>query len=239
MEINETLLRQIIEEVLVEMKSGADKPVSFSAPAASVASAAPVAVAPVSGDSFLTEIGEAKPGTQQDEVIIAVGPAFGLAQTANIVGIPHKNILREVIAGIEEEGIKARVIRCFKSSDVAFVAVEGNRLSGSGISIGIQSKGTTVIHQRGLPPLSNRTLPAGAAADAGNLPSDWQNAARYAKRESPQPVPTLNDQMARPKYRAKSAILHIKETKYVVTGKTRRNCAWRFNKGYPDEYRRN
>ena len=54
MEINETLLRQIIEEVLVEMKSGADKPVSFSASAASVASAAPVAVAPVSGDSFLT-----------------------------------------------------------------------------------------------------------------------------------------------------------------------------------------
>ncbi len=32
-------------------------------------------------------------------------------------------------------------------------------------------------------------------------------------------MPTLNDQMARPKYRAKSAILHIKETKYVVTGK--------------------
>ena len=156
MEINETLLRQIIEEVLSEMKSGADKPVSFSAPAASVASAAPVAVAPVSGDSFLTEIGEAKPGTQQDEVIIAVGPAFGLAQTANIVGIPHKNILREVIAGIEEEGIKARVIRCFKSSDVAFVAVEGNRLSGSGISIGIQSKGTTVIHQRGKAEIENR-----------------------------------------------------------------------------------
>jgi propanediol dehydratase medium subunit len=25
---------------------------------------------------FLTEIGEAKPGTQQDEVIIAVGPAL-------------------------------------------------------------------------------------------------------------------------------------------------------------------
>ncbi len=183
MEINETLLRQIIEEVLVEMKSGADKPVSFSASAASVASAAPVAVAPVSGDSFLTEIGEAKPGTQQDEVIIAVGPAFGLAQTANIVGIPHKNILREVIAGIEEEGIKARVIRCFKSSDVAFVAVEGNRLSGSGISIGIQSKGTTVIHQRGpAAAFQSGTLPAGAAANAGNLPSDWQK--RRALRQT-------------------------------------------------------
>lgn len=147
MEINEKLLRQIIEDVLAEMQTS-DKSVSFRAPVSS---------APDS-ESFLTEIGEAQQGTQQDEVIIAVGPAFGLAQTVNIIGIPHKNILREVIAGIEEEGVKARVIRCFKSSDVAFVAVEGDRLSGSGIAIGIQSKGTTVIHQQGLPPLSNLEL---------------------------------------------------------------------------------
>ncbi|MCP6576802.1 propanediol dehydratase, partial [Klebsiella pneumoniae] len=57
MEINETLLRQIIEEVLVEMKPGADKPVSFSAPAAFVASAAPVTFAPFLGDSLPMEIG--------------------------------------------------------------------------------------------------------------------------------------------------------------------------------------
>ena len=125
-----------------------------------------------------------------------------------------------MIAGIEEEGIKARVIRCFKSSDVAFVAVEGNRLSGSGISIGIQSKGTTVIHQQGLPPLSNLELfPQAPLLTLETYRQIGKNAARYAKRESPQPVPTLNDQMARPKYQAKSAILHIKETKYVVTGK--------------------
>lgn len=36
MEINEKLLRQIIEDVLSEMK-GSDKPVSFNAPAASAA----------------------------------------------------------------------------------------------------------------------------------------------------------------------------------------------------------
>ena len=126
-----------------------------------------------------------------------------------------------MIAGIEEEGIKARVIRCFKSSDVAFVAVEGDRLSGSGIAIGIQSKGTTVIHQQGTSPLC---LIWNFSRQAPLLTLDTyrqigKNAARYAKRESPQPVPTLNDQMARPKYQAKSAILHIKETKYVVTGK--------------------
>ncbi|MXD47125.1 propanediol dehydratase, partial [Escherichia coli] len=84
---------------------------SFRAPVSATVSSAP------DTGNFLTEIGEAQQGTQLDEVIIAVGPAFGLAQTVNIIGIPHKNILREVIAGIEEEGIKARVIRCFKSSD--------------------------------------------------------------------------------------------------------------------------
>ena len=153
-------------------------------------------------------MGEARQGTQQDEVIIAVGPAFGLAQTVNIVGIRHKSILREVIAGIEEEGIKARVIRCFKSSDVAFVAVEGNRLSGSGISIGIQSKGTTVIHQQGLPPLSNLELfPQAPLLTLDTTVRLVRTPPAMRKRESPQPVPTLNDQMARPKYQAKSAIL--------------------------------
>lgn len=168
MEINEKLLRQIIEGVLAEMQTS-DKSVSFRAPVSATVSSVP------DTGNFLTEIGEAQQGTQQDEVIIAVGPAFGLAQTVNIIGIPHKNILREVIAGIEEEGIKARVIRCFKSSDVAFVAVEGDRLSGSGIAIGIQSKGTTVIHQQGLPPLSNLELfPQAPLVDAGYLSSDWQ-----------------------------------------------------------------
>ncbi|BDD50271.1 propanediol dehydratase medium subunit PduD [Phytobacter diazotrophicus] len=214
MEINEKLLRQIIEDVLAEMQTS-DKKVSFSAQSGGTAKPAVTAEG-----GFLTEIGEAKPGTQQDEVIIAVGPAFGLSQTVNIVGLPHKSILREVIAGIEEEGVKARVIRCFKSSDVAFVAVEGNRLSGSGISVGIQSKGTTVIHQQGLPPLSNLELfPQAPLLTLETYRQIGKNAAQYAKRESPQPVPTLNDQMARPKYQAKSAILHIKETKYVVTGK--------------------
>lgn len=93
MEINEKLLRQIIEDVLAEMQTS-DKSVSFRAPACATVSSAP------DTGTFLAEIGEAQQGTQQDEVIIAVGPAFGLAQTVNIIGIPHKNILREVIAGI-------------------------------------------------------------------------------------------------------------------------------------------
>ncbi len=70
MEINEKLLRQIIEDVLAEMQTS-DKPVSFRAPACATVSSAP------DTGTFLAEIGEAQQGTQQDEVIIAVGPAFG------------------------------------------------------------------------------------------------------------------------------------------------------------------
>ena len=58
MEINEKLLRQIIEEVLVEMKTGADKPVSFNAPAASVASTASAAVD--AGSAAASVVGEVK-----------------------------------------------------------------------------------------------------------------------------------------------------------------------------------
>ena len=44
-------------------------------------------------------------------------------------------------------------------------------------------------------------------------------AAKYAKGESPTPVPTRNDQMARPTYQALSALLHIKETELVDNNK--------------------
>ncbi len=131
MEINETLLRQIIGDVLSTMQTG-DNKVSFAPSPAAGNSSSSTTGNPQTSD-FLTVIGDAKPGTHKDEVVIAVGPAFGLSQTTNITGVPHKLILRELMAGIEEEGIRARIIRCFKSSDVAFVAVEGNRLSGSGI----------------------------------------------------------------------------------------------------------
>ncbi|MBC1453959.1 propanediol/glycerol family dehydratase medium subunit [Listeria welshimeri] len=209
-EINEKVLRGIISEVLDELQLKEDK-VSFQKKPSN-----PV----VSDESFLTEVGDAKPGRQKDEVVIAVAPAFGKYQTKNIVGVPHKQILREVIAGIEEEGLKARVVRVFRSSDVAFVAVEGDRLSGSGICIGIQSRGTALIHQKDLQPLSNLELfPQAPLITLETYRAIGKNAAKYAKGESPNPVPMVNDQMARPKFQAKAALLHIKETKHVVQGK--------------------
>ncbi len=150
-------------------------------------------------------------------MVIGVGPAFDKHQHHTLIDMPHGAILKELIAGVEEEGLHARVVRILRTSDVSFMAWDAANLSGSGIGIGIQSKGTTVIHQRDLLPLSNLELfSRGAAADAGDLPADWQNAARYARKESPSPVPVVNDQMVRPKFMAKAALFHIKETKHVV-----------------------
>ncbi|MDK2855293.1 MAG: propanediol dehydratase medium subunit [Bacillota bacterium] len=205
MQISEQLVRQVVQEVLASM--GQAEPAKASAPEAPAQ--------PVSGLT-LTELGPAQPGTKADEVVIGLAPAFGLYQTKTILGIPHAVVLREMIAGIEEEGLRARVIRVRHTSDVAFVAHTAAKLSGSGIGIGIQSRGTTVIHQKDLDPLSNLELfPQCPLLKPETYRAIGRNAARYAKGGSPNPVPTENDQMARPKYQAVAAVLHIKETEHV------------------------
>ncbi|WP_186430577.1 propanediol/glycerol family dehydratase medium subunit [Clostridium sp. BSD9I1] len=169
------------------------------------------------GRMSLQEVGTAEYGKRSDEVVIALAPSFGIHQTETIVGIPHDDVLREVMAGVEEEGITPRVIRVLRTSDVAFMSHDAAKISGSGIGIGIQSKGTTVIHQKDLEPLNNLELFSQAPLiDRETFRAIGKNAAKYAKGESPDPVPVRNDQMARPKYQAKAAVLHIKETEHVV-----------------------
>lgn len=220
-ELNEQLLRSVIAEVLKEMQQeNSEKQVEFKKEQTAFADDnAP-------SEDWFQPVGVAQPGTSSDEVVIAVGPAFAQFQHTNIVGVPHKDIIRQVIAGIEEEGLKARVVKVYRTSDVAFAGVEGDNLSGSGICVSIQSKGTSIIHQKDLQPLSNLELfPQAPLITLETYRAIGKNAAKYAKGESPNPVPMMNDQMARPKYQALSALLHIKETKHVVVGKPAEDIA--------------
>ena len=57
-------------------------------------------------DPVIKKIGTAQNSKRPDEIVIAISPAFGLHQKYNITGIPHGNILKELMAGIEEEGLK-------------------------------------------------------------------------------------------------------------------------------------
>ena len=81
----------------------------------------------------------AKTGATPDEVVIGLAPAFGASQVHTICGLPHADVLREITAGIEEEGLRARYVRFRDISDVSFIAQRAAKLSGSGIGIGIQN----------------------------------------------------------------------------------------------------
>lgn len=212
--MNEATLRNIIEEVLKELNLG-ETPAAPTAP--SVSPSAP-------GNLVIAEAGPAERGTDPREVVIALAPAFGGRLHETITGIPHDRVIRELTAGIEEEGMNYRFIRVFRTADVGFIAHEAAKLSGSGIGVGIQSRATTVIHQRDLPPLSNLELFSQAPlVDLETFRAIGKNAAKYAKGESPEPVPVRNDQMARPKYQAIAALLHIKETQLCDPNKKTQN----------------
>lgn len=165
------------------------------------------------------EVGPAERGSRSDEVVIGVSPAFADFFSQTIVNVSHGEVLRQILAGVEEQEVSARIVRVRHSSDLAVIAHTAAKLSGSGIGIGILSRGTSMIHQRDLPRLSSLELfPQCPLLTLETYRSIGSNAAQYAKGESPQPVPTLNDQMARPRWQAKAALLHLKETEQIVKG---------------------
>lgn len=173
-----------------------------------------------SGGTLFKECGEAARGTNPREIVIAVGPAFGAALDATLLGLPHAGVVEALCAGIREEGLAPRIVRICATSDCGFIGHAGAQLSGSGVSIGIQSKGTTVIHRRDLAPLDNLEL----FPQAPNLTLEsyriiGRNAAKYAKGEPVLPVPVRIDNMARLKYIVRTTILHLRETEQVVPGK--------------------
>ena len=195
MEINETLITAITKIVLEEIKK---HNIAFYS------------------NGFI-EKGLALSGFDLKEVVIGISPDFGKGINNTIAGLSLKNVIKEVTAGIEEEGMLWRIIRVLRSSDLSIIGKEAALMSGSGISIGIQSKGTTVIHQKDLYPLSNLELfPQAPLISLNMYRHIGKNAARYAKGIAVKPVPVQNDFMSRAEYQVKAALMHIKETEKVI-----------------------
>lgn len=164
----------------------------------------------------LVEQDVAQRGEREDEVVLGISPAFAAFFTRTICGVPHVEVLREVMAGAEEQGVSLRVIRAKGTNDLAKIAHAAARLSGSGIGIGILSRGTSMIHQKDLPKLSSLELfPQAPLLVPTTFRAIGSNAGQYAKGDSPAPVPVENDFMARPRYQAKAALLHLKETEFL------------------------
>jgi hypothetical protein len=163
----------------------------------------------------LAELGPARPGTQP-EVVVAVGPAFGVALNKTIGGLDHEAVLAAILTGVAAEGLTARVVKVYRSSDCAAIGQIGAQLSGSGIGIGLQSRGTTVIHKRGLARLNNLELfPQSPSLTLETYQAIGRNAARYALGRVTTPVPVQVDNWARLRLIVKTALLHRRETELV------------------------
>ncbi len=165
--------------------------------------------------SRLAEIGPAAVGSGR-EVILALGPAFGSALGKTIGGLEHEDVLEAILTGVASEGMIARIIRVYHSSDCAAIGYVGARLSGSGIGIGLQSRGTAVIHQKDLAPLNNLELfPQSPSLTLATYEDIGRNAARYAMGIATVPVAVEIDNGARLRLIVKTALLHRRETDEV------------------------
>lgn len=143
------------------------------------------------GHIRLVERGEARAGSDPREVCIGVSAAFATRLWLTMSGSPVGDVLAHVVAGLESEGCVARLVRVPSTIDLGMIGLMAARLAGSGIGIGLQAKGTALIHRRDLAPLN--CLELYSIAPLLTLESYrtlGQNAGRHAR--GAQPVPLRN-----------------------------------------------
>lgn len=165
-------------------------------------------------------MGEADVGAEKNEIVIGVSPAFGTKLYRTLAGHPLSAVLRAISDGIRAKGGKPRIVRMRHTADTSFLGLSAARLAGSGVGIGIQAKGTAVIHQADRLPHHNLELFSNAPIT--HLPHYrglGENAAMYAKGEMPEPVvvPTEGEAMGA-RYHAQVALLYAIETSLTADG---------------------
>ncbi|MBX3596754.1 MAG: propanediol/glycerol family dehydratase large subunit [Rhizobiaceae bacterium] len=177
--------------------------------------------------------GEARHGSHPNEVVIGISPAFGLQIYQTTGGIGLSEVLRALIRGVEAGGSSARIVRMYHSADTSFIGLKAAELSGSGIGIGIQAKGTAVIHQKGRMPHNNLELFSNSPITTlEHYEAMGRNAAQWTFGLRPEPVivPTEGQALGA-RYHTQVALIHAIETALTVPGQAPEETVVRFLKG--------
>jgi propanediol dehydratase large subunit len=164
--------------------------------------------------------GAAGPGLDGKDVVIGISPAFGLKLYQTTAGHRLSDVLAMMTEAIAKRGLKPRIVRFLHTADTSFLGLSAARLSGSGIGIGIQAKGTAVIHQRDRLPHNNLELFSNAPITRlEHYRGLAANAAAYALGEMPEPVvvPTRGEAMGS-RYHARVALIYAIETAMTAEG---------------------
>ncbi|WP_148572349.1 propanediol/glycerol family dehydratase large subunit [Nocardioides caldifontis] len=174
------------------------------------------------------EQGTAAPGTRPDEVVIGVSPALGRTLHRTLSGLTVHEVLEELAAGLEEEGCSARVVRVNSSLDLGWIGLTAARLAGSGIGLGLQAKGTALIHRRDLAPLANLELFSVAPLVTREMYRTLGiNAGRHAKGATPEPVRNAySDEAITARYHTRVIAMITKERELCVPGKPPTELRW-------------
>jgi propanediol dehydratase large subunit len=156
----------------------------------------------------------------QDEVVVGVSPAFGIKLYRTLAGHPLSAVLRAIGDGIRARGGQPRFVRLRHTADTSFLGLSAARLAGSGIGIGLQAKGTAVIHQKDRLPHHNLELFSNAPITTlDHYRALGENAALYARGEMPEPVvvPTQGQALGA-RYHAQVALIYAIETSLTQDG---------------------
>jgi propanediol dehydratase large subunit len=165
-------------------------------------------------------MGPATVGSEPNEVVIGVSPAFGVKLFRTLAGHALSDVLQALIGGIESKGGRARIVRFHHTADTSFLGLGAARLAGSGIGIGLQAKGTAVVHQRDRLPHNNLELFSNAPlVSREHYRRLGENAATYALGELPEPVvvPTRGEAMGA-RHHARVALIYAVETSLTADG---------------------
>ena len=170
--------------------------------------------------ALLAAAGPAAAGQDPRDVVIGVSPAVGRDVWRCLSGLTVPEVLRELLAGLEEEGCTGRVVRFSGTVDLGKIGLAAARLAGSGIGIGLQGKGTALIHRRDLAPLANLELYSVAPTVTPELYRLLgTNAARHAKGGTPDPARNpYSDEAIEARYHTTVIALMALERAWVVPG---------------------
>ena len=166
------------------------------------------------------ELGEAAAGSDAKDVVIGISPAFGLKLIQTTAGHRLSDVLGLMVEEIRKRGLSPRIVRFRHTADTSFLGLSAARLAGSGVGIGIQAKGTAVIHQKDRLPHHNLELFSNAPITRlEHYRGLGANAAAYAMGEMPEPVvvPTRGEAMGS-RYHARVAMIYAIETAMTAEG---------------------
>jgi propanediol dehydratase large subunit len=167
-------------------------------------------------------IGAADPGTDPTEIVVGVSPGFGTKIFRTLAGHRLSAVQRALKAGIERGGGTMRLVRFWHTADTSFLGLSAAQLSGTGVGIGIQSKGTAVIHQKDRLPHNNLELFSNAPITTlKHYEMMAFNATVYARGKLPNPiiVPTQGEALGA-RFHARVALIYAIETDMTEDGAT-------------------